>query len=148
MKQKILIVVSVLLVCCLCACHSGIGTNSSIEISFSSSSPADSSDNATIYINDAADKVTLDAALEVDCGEVTIQVTNSQSGDIKWSGVFTENTTFIIELSDVEADAEYLVTVQALQSSKMKLSLTSTDSLVERKENPEKYIIEKPEKVS
>lgn len=89
--------------------------------------------------------MTLDAALEVDSGEVTIQVINSQSGDIKWSGVYTESTSFTIELSDVEADTEYLLSVQALQTCKMKLIITSTDKLVQHIETPERYIKEKPD---
>lgn len=66
--------------------------------------------------------------------------------EIVWSENFDQDTDFNIELTNVNADSEYLIKIQAKQSQKVTLVISSDSKLVQDKEkqkNPERYRIDR-----
>lgn len=114
-----------------------------ISFSFDTSTAANSSDEKTIYINDDMDKLKLNAELKIDSGDANIQVLNTANNEVVWDGNYKEDSNFEIELSDIKANSAYLLKIETTQSKKVRLIITSDVKLVENKEKPEKYIIEK-----
>lgn len=114
-----------------------------ISFSFDTSTAANSSDEKTIYINDDMDKLKLNAELKIDSGDANIQVLNTANNEVVWDGNYKEDSNFEIELSDIKANSAYLLKIETTQSKKVRLIITSDVKLLENKEKPEKYIIEK-----
>ena len=128
----------------LSACNTNsIVSETKISFSFDTSAAANSSDEKTIYVNDDMDQLKLNAELKMDSGNATIQVLNTATNEVVWSGNYKEDSNFEIELSDIKANSAYLLKIETTQSKKVSLIITSDVKLVETKETPEKQIIEK-----
>lgn len=128
----------------LSACNTNsIVSETKISFSFDTSAAANSSDEKTIYVNDDMDQLKLNAELKMDSGDATIQVLNTATNEVVWSGNYKEASNFEIELSDIKANSAYLLKIETTQSKKVSLIITSDVKLVETKETPEKQIIEK-----
>ena len=128
----------------LSACNTNsIVSETKISFSFDTSAAANSSDEKTIYVNDDMDQLKLNAELKMDSGNATIQVLNTATNEVVWSGNYKEDSNFEIELSDIKANSAYLLKIETTQSKKVSLIITSDVKLIETKEKPEKQIIEK-----
>lgn len=141
MFKRLNLLLLFLIILSLTACSSGSGTR--MEFSFNTKTPADSYDEKFIYTNEDMDLLILNAELKIDTGEVTIQVQEISNDEIVWSENFNKDTSFSIELTDIKADSEYLINIQSTQSQKVNLVITSNYKLVQNKEKPERYSIDK-----
>ncbi len=123
----------------LSACGAN-GSVSEMTFSFNTSTPADSYDVKSIFVNEDTPSLTLNGNLKMDAGEVTVSVVDAASGDQQsaiWSDNFKEDTSFDIVLSDLKKNNEYLVTVEALQSKAVTLTVASDAKLARDKAKPE-----------
>lgn len=128
----------------LSACKESVfSSETKMVFSFNTSSYANSYDEKTIYINNDMDKLELDAELQIDSGNVIIQVLSSSNDEIIWSNSYMADSSFKIEMFDIKENSEYLLTIKANQSQKVKLTITTDSKLLKNKEKSEKYIIEK-----
>lgn len=109
-----------------------------IEFTFNTSSPANSSDEKIIYLNNDIDKLVLNAALKIDSGDAIVQVLSADD-ELLWSGNYQKDSDFIIELNDVKANNEYLLKIETTQSKEASLIVTSNKILVKEKEKPDKF---------
>lgn len=125
-----------------CTLH-GMVSSTNMVFSFDTSVPANSYDEKTLYVRNHLDTLTLDATLTIDSGSVSIQVVRTSDGEIVWSNNYDKNSSFSIELSNVPANSEYSLQIQATQSKKTHLSITSGEKLIQDKEKPAKSIVEK-----
>ena len=124
-------------VCMLTACqikHSG----STLEFSSNTSEKASSYDEKTIYINEDREKIELATSLDLDCGEVSIQVVSAEDDAVVWENSYKQSSDFIIELKDLKADSEYIVKTHTIDTRKVHLTITSTECLVKDIERPKK----------
>lgn len=134
--SKIKKIVALLLsVCLLTACQNEqVGTN--LNFSFHTSEVTDSNDEKIIYINETKEKIELNASLEIDCGEVLVQVVSAEDDATVWENSYEESTDFVIELQEVKADSKYILKIQTVETKNVNLTITSSENLVEDKEKP------------
>lgn len=139
MMKKIIFMV-LMCVCMLTACHENTGTR--FEFSFQTKGKENSDTDErtickTIYINESQDKVRLNASLDMDGGEVSVQITAVEDGTIIWESVYEQSCDFTVDLQNVKAGSEYVIKVQAKDPKKVKLVMSSKDILVKEKEKPQ-----------
>lgn len=143
--KKMLVLMNCFVVFILSACGSIKGTtyshSSKIVISNTDSKPKDSLNEKTIYFDQDMEKVELDAKLKVKGGEVKIDLIDSSSGESVWSEEYTKGSQFTIELDHVKAGSEYLLQVQATQTKKVVLEISSDMSLDPYIERPYKELL-------
>ncbi|MCL2575329.1 MAG: DUF4624 family lipoprotein [Defluviitaleaceae bacterium] len=109
-----------------------------MSFSFSTSAPADSVREKIIYINSNIDSLRLNAKLQMDFGTVYIQILSIDDEEVIWSNSYEDDSSFIIELSNLEANSEYLIRIDTIQSQRVQLSITSDSKLVEAREKPDR----------
>lgn len=131
---------SLLLLLLLSGC-SAQGTK--IGFSFSTSTPANSSSEKVLYTNANVTIIKLDGTLKIKSGTVDIQVIDNESGDVKWANTYTEDAKMVIELNDLLSEHEYIISVDAQQSTDVRLTLTSPDKFIQDKEKPDRFIVSK-----
>lgn len=144
MLSKILKVISLLLgiLFFMSACSNDL-SDTKIEFSFNTNISSNSEKSKSIFVNEDMDILELNAELEVDSGDVTVQVADLQNEKIIWDESFNTNKIFIIELVDLKKDTEYSLTIFAQQSKKVKLTISTEYKVTKDKEKPDKYIVEK-----
>lgn len=111
------------------------GKSTNLVFSFNTSTPYDSQEEKTIYFNEAHDKITLDAKLEIDEGSVSVYVYDSNNEAV-WSSTYEESGNFQIELTNIAADEEYKLEIQTNQTKKAALNISSWEKLVKIKDKP------------
>lgn len=111
------------------------GKSTNLVFSFNTSTPYDSQEEKTIYFNEAHDKITLDAELEINEGSVSVYVYDSNNEAV-WSGTYDESGNFQIELKNITADEEYKLEIQTNQTKKAALNISSWEKLVKSKDKP------------
>ncbi|MBD5103300.1 MAG: DUF4624 family lipoprotein [Ruminococcaceae bacterium] len=111
------------------------GKSTNLVFSFNTSTPYDSQEEKTIYFNEAHDKITLDAELEINEGSVSVYVYDSNNEAV-WSGTYDESGNFQIELKNITADEEYKLEIQTNQTKKAVLNISSWEKLVKSKDKP------------
>lgn len=111
------------------------GKSTNLVFSFNTSTPYDSQEEKTIYFNEAHDKITLDAELEINEGSVSVYVYDSNNEAV-WSGTYDESVNFQIELKNITADEEYKLEIQTNQTKKAALNISSWEKLVKSKDKP------------
>ncbi|MCL2578828.1 MAG: DUF4624 family lipoprotein [Oscillospiraceae bacterium] len=109
-----------------------------MSFSFSTTTPADSIREKIIYINSDIDSLQLNANLQLDSGKVNVQVLSIDDEEVIWSDDYESNSSFIIEMSNLEANSEYLIRINAIQSQRVQLNITSDSKLVEAREKPDR----------
>lgn len=113
-----LLLVTVLLFVTACG-----ASGTMLKFSFSTETLTDSSDEQTIYINDDTAQIKLNGKLNVDCGEVFVDVIDPVNGEAVWRGNYRKNAKFLIRLENLKAGSEYSIKVEALQSKEVKLTI-------------------------
>ena len=111
------------------------GKSTNLVFSFNTSTPYDSQEEKTIYFNEAHDKITLEAELEINEGSVSVYVYDSNNEAV-WSGTYDESGNFQIELKNITADEEYKLEIQTNQTKKVVLNISSWEKLVKSKDKP------------
>lgn len=111
------------------------GKSTNLVFAFNTSTPYDSQEEKTIYFNEAHDKITLDAELEINEGSVSVYVYDSDNEAV-WSGTYDESGNFQIELKNITADEEYKLEIQTNQTKKAALNISSWEKLVKSKDKP------------
>ena len=76
-------------------------------------------------------------SLDMDGGEVSVQITAVEDGTIIWDSVYEQSCDFTVDLQNVRAGSEYVIKVQAKDPKKVKLVMSSKDILVKEKEKPQ-----------
>lgn len=113
------------------------GKSTNFVFSFNTSIPADLQEEKTIYFNEAHDRITLDANLEIDTGNVSVFVYNS-NGELVWNSTYAQSGDYQIELKSISADEEYMLAIQTEQTKKISLNISSLEKLVKSKDKPVK----------
>lgn len=111
------------------------GKSTNLVFSFNTSTPYDSQEEKTIYFNEAHDKITLDAELEINEGSVSVYVYDSNNEAV-WSGTYDESGNFQIELTNITANEEYKLEIRTNQTKKAALNISSWEKLVKSKDKP------------
>lgn len=111
------------------------GKSTNLVFSFNTSTPYDSQEEKAIYFNEAHDKITLDAKLEISEGSVSVYVYDSNNEAV-WSGTYDESGNYQIELKNITADEEYRLEIQTNQTKKAELNISSWEKLVKSKDKP------------
>ena len=124
-------------VCMLMACQIK-QSGSTLEFSSNASEEASSYNEKTIYINEDREKIKLATSLDLDCGEVSIQVVSAEDGAVVWENSYEQSSDFSIELKDLKADSEYIIKTHTIDTRKVHLTITSTECLVKDIERPSK----------
>ena len=126
-------------VCTLMACQNKqLGSTSSFEFRSNTSEKESSYHEKTIYINEDREKIELATSLDLDCGEVSIQIVSAEDDAVVWENSYKQSNDFSIDLKDLKADSEYIIKVQSIDTRKFHLSITSPECLVKDIEKPNK----------
>ena len=127
------------LVLSLTACRrNNVVSNTQLKFDHSADQPANYRSVETIYINEPIDELVMNARLKINSGSASVKVIDSKTNVVVWGGKYNQGTNFKIKLPNLKAQSEYLVEVNAVQTKKMKLTLTSNEKLVKNKERPRK----------
>lgn len=137
-RFKLCVLILSLAVLFLTACAA---ENTSLVFSFRSNSSSDFKEEKTLYFNEAREKVVLDASLQIDDGNVSVRVYDTDN-EIVWNNTYEKSESFEIELYNVASDEEYKLEVSANQTKSAELKIFSEENLVKDKEKPEKPIID------
>ena len=134
-RLLLLIIGLSLLILCITGCNK---KTTLLEFSFSSGEETEFEDKKSIFFNEEKDLITLDSILELEDGKITIQVIDVENNDIIWSNTYSNDEKFVIELRKIHSDSEYILSVQAEETTKFNLTITSDDKLAKEVRKPDK----------
>ena len=131
--KKILICALLLIVsiCCLCGCKSYYTI---LEFTYTNS---DTTSEKSIYFNEDYESLTLNAKIEVENGIANMQIMDKQNNVAIWEKSTDKAEEFVIELSNIKANTEYIFSIEIKQTKYLHLLITSTEKLIKNKEKPE-----------
>ncbi|MDE7424587.1 MAG: hypothetical protein K2N51_13020 [Lachnospiraceae bacterium] len=134
-RLLLLVIGLALIVYCITDCNK---KTTSLKFSFSSGEKTEFEDKKSIFFNEEKDLITLDSILELEDGKITIQVIDVENNDIIWSNTYSKDEKFVIELRKIHSDYEYILSVQAEETTKFNLTITSDDKLAKEVRKPNK----------
>lgn len=137
MRNIAKILLTFALIATLTSCVFDPLSNTEMTFSFDTSEEVDSYKEKYIYINDALDKMVLDAELKIDSGEAVVTVRDNASEENVWENTYTADADFTIELFDLKEDSRYIICVQTTQCKSFGLKIKTSESLVKEKEKPD-----------
>ena len=132
-RFTLLSIVLTFLILCITGCTK---ETSLLEFSFSNSEKAEFNDAKSLFFHGEKDLVKLDSILKIEDGEITIQVSDVENNDVIWSNTFSDDEKFVIELSDIRRDSEYVLSVKAEETTKVHLVMTSDEKLAKEVGKP------------
>ncbi len=136
-KRQTIVAILVMSMGIMAACQNS-QVETKLEFSFNASEVSSEYDEKTIYIDENQEKVQLDTSLDMDCGEVMIQIVSVEDKVVVWENTYVESNDFAIELNALKANSEYTIKIQTSNTKKVDITMTSTQDLVKDKDKPEK----------
>lgn len=138
-KKHIMYTLLVIVLALFIFCFTGCSKETTIlEFSFSNSEKTEFEDEKSLFFNAEKDLITLESILELEDGKIAIQVIDVENNDVIWSNTYSDNEKFVIELRNIRSDSEYILSVQAEETTKFNLTMTSDDKLVKEVKKPNK----------
>lgn len=124
--KKFCLILLILCTYTLSACQNKqLGTT--LEFSFNASETIREYHEVTLYIDEPRETVELSTSLIMDGGEVSIQVAAANDKTVIWENSYERDADFPIILNDLKADSEYILTIQAIDTKKATVAITSAD---------------------
>lgn len=117
-----MVILSVLL---MSACGKGLGSVPIMESSFDTITPANSTDEKVLYINNDTEKLVLFADIKIDSGSAKIIVLDLAENKEIFSKSCNEDGKFEIELNNLKAQVEYKIVLSTIEAKKVKLTVTA-----------------------
>lgn len=94
-----------------------------------------------VYVSDSVDTLNLDVSFQMEGESGILEIADNETKQVIWSYTWNEdvdNTAFTISLDDLDKENEYVVRFIGTKIKYAKITITSKNSLVKEREQPQK----------